>query len=128
MKILFYEWGSYTARDICDSFIENGLEYKLYNYYLKDKYGENCNHCLDCWVFNDYLNAKRKFFKHSQESISHNPVENISNSERDDSDSSFCKEGNIYRINLFSLVISTPLFPFGFLVLFAFISIFKVSI
>lgn len=37
MKILFYEWGSYTARDICDSFIENGLEYKLYNYYLKDK-------------------------------------------------------------------------------------------
>lgn len=37
MRILFYEWGSYTAKDIESFFSKNGIQYKLYTYVLKDK-------------------------------------------------------------------------------------------
>lgn len=37
MKILFFEWGSYIASDIVESFKDNGIDCKVYKYCLADK-------------------------------------------------------------------------------------------
>ena len=38
MNILFYEWGSYIANDICETLSENEIKYRLFSYYLSDKH------------------------------------------------------------------------------------------